>query len=366
MKRGIKSCILVGAMLAVFNYTDVQAAAPKEANANTQEWEVLKIVNEERVKGDKEGLSTFKSLQSAAGIRAEELIELFSHTRPDGTSCFSILEEKNITRRSAGENIAAGYQNPQQVMNGWMNSPGHKSNIMSENSEFDHIGVGYVTGGSYGTNWVQLFIGGCTTQKIEVLGLSESGYTKETKIDDMSLYLEVTCDMHGTSYMPLDDSMCTGYKTGQTGSQTVHVSYHNVSTTFEVDIKSADATQPDENKTEENKTEENKSEENKSDNDTSVQVKKPAKVKSLRTKKLSASKVKLTWKKANADGYEIYMKTGSGKYKKVKTIKKAATTTYTVKKLKKNKKYSFKVRAYNKSGSEKKYGKYSAVKSIKL
>ena len=93
-------------------------------------------------------------------------------------------------------------------------------------------------------------------------------------------------------------------------------------------------------------------------------MKKPGKVTGLTVKSISAKKVKLTWKKKSSDGYEIYMKTNNGKYKKIKTIKSAKTTSYTVKKLKKGKKYTFKVRAYRLDGSKKVYGKFSAAKKI--
>ena len=83
---------------------------------------------------------------------------LFSslHTRPDGTSCFTVLDQNGINYFSAGENIAMGYPTSESVVNGWMNSSGHKANIL--NSSFTHIGVGcYEENGYY--YWVQLFIG---------------------------------------------------------------------------------------------------------------------------------------------------------------------------------------------------------------
>lgn len=84
-------------------------------------------------------------------------------------------------------------------------------------------------------------------------------------------------------------------------------------------------------------------------------------------KKFYKKEVKLTWKKVkNADGYVIYMKTGSRKYKAVKTITKEKTTSYIKRKLKKGKTYYFKVRAYKKVGGEKLYGSYSAVKKVKV
>jgi len=117
-------------------------------------------LNVQRVERSKAGLSAVSAssdLNAAAAVRASEIIKSFSHTRPNGTSCFTVLKEMNISYKTAGENIAAGQTTPAQVMEGWMNSEGHRKNILSPS--FTKLGVGYVTGGSYGHNWVQLFTG---------------------------------------------------------------------------------------------------------------------------------------------------------------------------------------------------------------
>ena len=125
------------------------AAAPEEFEA-----EVVRLVNIER---EKNGLSALKSdnekLNRAADIRAEELTTSFSHTRPSGADCFSVLIERGIKYCAAGENIAYGYRTPAEVVEGWLNSPGHRANILT--GSFTHIGVGYNENGNY---WVQLFI----------------------------------------------------------------------------------------------------------------------------------------------------------------------------------------------------------------
>lgn len=117
--------------------------------------EVIRIVNEERAKQGLQPLKKNNDLCKVAGIRATETTSLFSHTRPNGESCFTILKEYNISYMTVGENIAAGQQTPTEVMNAWMNSQGHRENIM--NSSFGQIGVGVVKGGSYGIYWVQMF-----------------------------------------------------------------------------------------------------------------------------------------------------------------------------------------------------------------
>ncbi len=117
---------------------------------------VWAIVNEERQKAGRGELDWSDTLSEAASERAKELTELFSHSRPDGRDCFTVLSEYSIGSMAAGENIAMGQRTPQEVMNAWMNSKGHRENIL--NASFDTIGVGYYEeNGVY--YWVQLFIG---------------------------------------------------------------------------------------------------------------------------------------------------------------------------------------------------------------
>lgn len=120
--------------------------------------EVLRIVNEARAA---EGLPAFEGselLNTAANVRAQEIYASFSHTRPDGSSCFSIAEQMGINAMTMGENIAAGSVTPEGVVQQLLNSPPHRANIMS--SDFTAMGVGYFeTGDSYKYYWVQFFIG---------------------------------------------------------------------------------------------------------------------------------------------------------------------------------------------------------------
>lgn len=117
--------------------------------------QVVNIVNEERARAGLSALVMQTDLSLAADIRAREQELLFSHTRPDGRSCFTALDDMGISYRYAGENIAYGYTTPSNVMNGWMNSTGHRANIMD--AKFKNIGVGFwqdVYGRQY---WAQLF-----------------------------------------------------------------------------------------------------------------------------------------------------------------------------------------------------------------
>ncbi len=130
---------------------------PAEAEFNSAyEDEVIRLVNIERQSYGLSPLSKNAAAVSAARIRAKEITLSFSHTRPNGTSCFTAAGEVGLTYRTAGENIAYGYPSPQQVVTGWMNSDGHRKNILS--ASFSGIGVGcYSKGGVI--YWSQFFVG---------------------------------------------------------------------------------------------------------------------------------------------------------------------------------------------------------------
>lgn len=115
--------------------------------------QVISLVNSERAKYGLEALTYDSLLSSAANTRAVEIKSLFSHTRPDGRSCFTALDETGYSYRKAGENIAYGQRSAEEVMNAWMNSEGHRANILGD---YDYIGVGvYEKGGVI--YWSQFF-----------------------------------------------------------------------------------------------------------------------------------------------------------------------------------------------------------------
>ena len=119
---------------------------------------VLALVNEARAQEGLAPLTLAQNLTQAAQVRAGELPVLFSHTRPDGRSCFTALAEAGVAYRTAGENIAAGYATPEAVVDGWLHSEGHRANILNE--DFTQMGVGHVQAADgYGDYWVQLFVG---------------------------------------------------------------------------------------------------------------------------------------------------------------------------------------------------------------
>src|SRR3954471_12845391 len=124
-------------------------------NGYSMEQEVIKLVNQERAKN---GLSTLKYDWELARVAEHKSLDMrslgyFSHTSPTYGSPFDMMKNYGIHYQAAGENIAKGQTSAQQVMNAWMNSSGHRANILSAN--FTHIGVGYIAEGNY---WTQMFI----------------------------------------------------------------------------------------------------------------------------------------------------------------------------------------------------------------
>lgn len=115
---------------------------------------VLAEVNAARAQNGLSALTLDASMNRAAAVRAAELAQSFSHTRPNGSRGLTALNEAGVSYRTAGENIASGQQTAQAVVSAWMNSSGHRANILS--ASFGRMGVGQATIGGR-TYWVQLF-----------------------------------------------------------------------------------------------------------------------------------------------------------------------------------------------------------------
>ena len=154
-EKYIKTIIILSAILCV-SITPIIFSEEVSA-ANTFEYQVLDLVNQERAKVGAAPLKMDKELYDAAQIRSKELQTKFSHTRPDGSPWYT------VSPKASGENIAYGPLTPQAVMNGWMNSPGHKANIL--NPSFKSIGIGYYKGST--SFWVQLFGYGEANERLE-------------------------------------------------------------------------------------------------------------------------------------------------------------------------------------------------------
>ena len=120
---------------------------------------ILSLVNKERTSRGLKALEGDDSLNKVAQLKAEDMAEngYFSHTSPTYGSAFDMLKAHNIKQKTAGENIAYGQKTAQTVMNGWMNSSGHRANILK--SSYTKLGVGYAVSKNGTPYWVQIFIG---------------------------------------------------------------------------------------------------------------------------------------------------------------------------------------------------------------
>ena len=127
-----------------------------DSGVTSYEKEVIRLVNEVRAENGLRELTYNWELCRVARYKSQDMKDnrYFSHTSPVYDSPFQMMKSFGIKYRTAGENIARGQRSPQAVVNAWMNSSGHRANIL--NSSFTEIGVGYVAEGNY---WTQMFIG---------------------------------------------------------------------------------------------------------------------------------------------------------------------------------------------------------------
>ena len=151
--------LVFGSAAVPFAYPEIKAEAVASSSEYRDKIErIVELVNEERAKDGVAPVTLNETLTDAAMLRAEEITEQFSHTRPDDTSCFTVLKDYNIGYYACAENIAAGNSTADATMNQWVNSSGHYNNLM--NATYTEIGVGvvYAPDSEYGYYWVQLFI----------------------------------------------------------------------------------------------------------------------------------------------------------------------------------------------------------------
>jgi uncharacterized protein YkwD len=119
--------------------------------------EVTELTNRERARAGLPPLTTDALLTTAAQAHSADMVArvFYSHTSPDGSQPWDRAAAAGSHRRTIGENIACGQRSPAEVVDGWMNSPGHRANILKP--DFTHIGIGLAGGGPAGTYWTQLF-----------------------------------------------------------------------------------------------------------------------------------------------------------------------------------------------------------------
>ena len=129
-----------------------------EADIQEFEYEVLELANEERKAQGLEPLEFSVEVSEVARAKSHDMADsnYFDHQSPNYGSPFEMMQTFGVDYRAAGENIAMGQRSPEEVMNGWMNSEGHRKNIMHD--QFTHLGVGYVEKNGT-TYWTQMFVG---------------------------------------------------------------------------------------------------------------------------------------------------------------------------------------------------------------
>jgi len=135
---------------------DVLSVPQLSTSVTNKEQQVINLVNQIRREHGLSPLSANWQLARVARYKSQDMADnrYFSHNSPTYGSPFQMMKQFGITYRTAGENIANGFSTAQAVVNAWMNSEGHRANIL--NPSYTQIGVGYVVSGNY---WTQMFIG---------------------------------------------------------------------------------------------------------------------------------------------------------------------------------------------------------------
>lgn len=345
------------------------------------------------------------ALEQAAMLRAAEIAVSFSHTRPDGTRCFTALS--SLPLYTWGENIAAGQATAQSAFVSWREDSekyagqGHRRNMLS--SDFASVGIGHVVfnGIHY---WVQNF--GSPNTGTAATAAADGARTVSVAIDDATISqkalkpsatsLAVTAGKSvalpsvslsltvrdrwpsspltlaasnpvwtssNSSVAAISGNTVVGKKAG-TATLTVKANglQATVSVTVKAQSSSAGAAKPS------TPSATKPSGSTASKPSVSTKAVKPPKTKFTSVKGAKKS-LKIKWKKQtkNVTGYEIWYSTSKKFTKKttVKTTKKAKTTSLTVKKLKAKKTYYVKIRTYYKTGGKKYYSDWSSVKKVK-
>lgn len=139
-------------------YPGEKISIPNLDEMKSMEKEVIKLVNIERANNGLAPLKENWELSRVARYKSSDMIakNYFSHTSPTYGSPFKMINSFGLKFSSAGENIAMGQRTPQEVVQAWMNSPGHRSNILNKN--FTEIGVGLAKDANGNPYWTQMFI----------------------------------------------------------------------------------------------------------------------------------------------------------------------------------------------------------------
>lgn len=184
-------------------FKKIRASIPEGLGINDEEWEVLRLTNIERHKYNSKPLIMVAPLIKSAKIRVEEIKILYTkdHMRPDGSSCFTAIDREFRQVRQTAENAYMSPDTPAEAVEGWMNSPGHRLNLI--NPLYRYVGMGASQGNSYKANkyWIQMFASG--PQIVEVN--TSTGGTHFNSVHEMEeAYLICKTSEGITGYMPLE------------------------------------------------------------------------------------------------------------------------------------------------------------------
>ena len=205
----------------------------KELGLSVEAYRVIQLVNKERSKAGLNPLGIMLSLQNTANTRAKELSASYSHTRPDGKD-FSTAYDLSLDYTALGENIAKGQDTAEEVMNSWMNSDGHRANILNE--KFTHIGVGY---NAECKGWTQNFMGSnCNVTSFTVVDVPEDA-SVGTDVEKLGIMLKGICSVHGACFYPVVEEYISGYDPTKTGQQNVKCLAMGGSTEFVIALQAS-------------------------------------------------------------------------------------------------------------------------------
>jgi uncharacterized protein YkwD len=308
------SCLLAVSVLVpipvVVAASDTSTQVP---SLDDREWQVIQYTNKERSKSSLNLLAVTAQLQNCADTRVNELLIQFTHERPDGAKYNTVLKENGISFSNSGENISSGYYTAKQVVESWMNSPGHKSNILT--SDYNIMGAGYAyTSYDYRQHyWLQFFV----TRKVTVKGLTFATTLNESAsiTGGELVILRVTYSDGTYGFIPVIDEMLSGNIASYGG--------------YRVDLSSPSGSSSNDN-------------ESTSTGSKKKQLASPTVTVGTRTK----NSIKLTWTKVSgATSYVVYRSTNQKTgFKKVLTTK---NRSFTNTKLKVGTKYYYYVKATN-------------------
>lgn len=372
--------VQTGTNLTVYGENGLQATESVTVSGTrdyTNAYAVLEIVNQQRTANGLSALVMNESLLETAMQRAAETSVLFSHTRPDGSSCYS------LNSLMMGENIACGYTTANAVMNCWMNSSGHKENILE--TSFTTIGIGcFVIDGVY--YWVQCFGTGSDTSScvspsntavsptiaIATGTFQEASTTSGVSWGTSLLYkyeLDVKLDSSQISVNETTTASVYLLNPGNRrltkisaiinwSSSDTTVATVDSATVKGVKAGSADITAATQSNAITGKTTITVTAPTSTSDSTTSTTLASGKITGLTN---TTTGVKIAWNKiSGASGYYIYRKTSGGTYTRIKTITKVSTVSYTDTSVSSGTTYYYYVKAYKGNST----GGYSE-KSIK-